>query len=792
MKLIKKAGVLGAGVMGSTIAAHLANAGLDVVMLDMVPRELSEAEENRGLTLDSPEVKNRIARKGWENLKKTRPAPFLLDIYADQIEIGNFQDHASKLQGCDWILEAVLEDLEIKKKLYTDIVVPHLKENAVVSTNTSGLSVNELAKALPENARKKFLLTHFFNPPRYMRLVEVVGCKEAEQEVVQEMGEFINKRLGKGVVYCKDTPNFVANRIGVYSIANCMQHMMDLDMSVPEVDAVAGKATGRPKTAAFKTIDLVGLNTMAHVARNSYASLVQDEERVTFQLPEWIDKMIANGQLGDKSKQGFYKKEKTAEGRQRYFWDYKAKEYKPVEDPSFESLKLAKKAKTSREAIRALIQGEDKAAQFAWKNLRDSLLYAFNRIPEIADDIVNVDNAMRWGFNWELGPFEMMDAIGVNYFRERTEKDGINVPDRLKNIECFYKIENGSKYYNDFLGSAFKQVPRKPEQIDLNLFKQSVLEQNHTSSILDMGNGVFCLEFNSPQNAISEEMLDMCIKCVHRAEKEGVGIVLGNQGERFSVGANLFMLLSEMQENNWDQIETYINKFQQATMALKYAHVPVVAAPFRMSLGGGCEFCLHCDAINAYVETYLGLVEMGAGVLPAGGGTKEMCMRAVQYSEKNNSCVQDLICKYFQNIVEAKLSQGSDHAFDLGYLRKGDSVSFDIDSLLGDAKQKVLAMSKNYRPKKMRPFKAPGRSVAATLKSQLWNLKEGNFITAYEYEIGSLIADVITGGDVNAGTLITEQYLLDLERAAFLQLCQNEKTRERMDYILKNNKALRN
>ncbi len=794
MKKIKKAGVLGAGVMGATIAAHLTNAGLDVVMLDIVPKDLTDEEKNKGLTQDSPEVRNRIAKKGLEDLKKTKPAPFLLNQYADQIEIGNFEDHASKLQECDWIIEVVVERMDIKLKVYSEIVAPNLKDDAVVSSNTSGLSVNEMAQGLPEKNRKNFMVTHFFNPPRYMRLMEIVGCKEADPKVVEEVADFINKRLGKGIVYCKDTPNFVGNRIGVYSIANCIHHMIDLDMTVEEVDAVAGKPTGRPKTAAFKTTDMVGLDTMAHVAKNSYDSLPNDEEREAFKLPEWVNQMIENNQLGDKSKQGFYKKEKTEEGTQRYFWDYKAGEYKPNEKPKFESLKLAKMAKTTGESIKAVIQGDDKAAEFAWKNLRDTLIYAFNRIPEIADDIVNVDNAMKWGFNWEIGPFEMMDGIGVDYFVERAEKDGVKVPEKLKNIKQFYKIENGKQYYNDFLNDSFKEVPKKPEQIDLNLLKQTkgVVEQNDNSSIIDMGDGVFCLEFHSPQNAISDDMLDMTMKCVEKAENEGVGIVVGNQGERFSVGANLFLLVAGVQEGQWEQIDTTINKFQQATLALKYANVPVVAAPFWMALGGGCEFCLHSDAINAYFETYMGLVEMGAGVLPAGGGTKEMCMRAVEEAELTGTSVQDIIFKYFQNIGQAKVSMGCDEAFNLGYLRRGDSVTFDIDSLLGDAKQKVLTMSQTYRPKKMRPFKAPGRSVAASIKSQLWNMKEGNFVTEYEYEMGGVIADVITGGDVDAGTLITEQYLLDIEREGFLQLCKNQKTQERMDYILKTNKPLRN
>lgn len=794
MKKIKRAAVLGAGVMGSTIAAHMANAGLEVLLLDIVPKDLTEEEKKKGLSLESPEVRNRISRQGLEGLKNTKPAPFLLSDYANRIQIGNFQDDAAQLKDCDWVIEVIVENMEIKKKLFSETVAPNMGPEAVLSTNTSGLSVNEMAKALPAELSKRFMVTHFFNPPRYMRLMEIVGCQEADPEVVQQMADFLNKRLGKGIVYCKDTPNFVGNRIGVYAIAKCVHHMMDMGLSVEEVDAVAGKPSGKPKTAAFKTTDLVGLDTMLHVANNSYESLPQDEEREAFRLPDWIKKMVENGQLGDKAKQGFYKKVKTAEGEQRYYWDYQAEEYKPIQKPKFDSVNFAKMAQSTQERIKALIQGQDQAAEFAWRTMRDTLIYAFNRIPEIADDVLNVDNAMKWGFNWEIGPFEMLDGLGIDYFVQRAEQDGVQVPEKLKKIQQFYKVEDGVKYYYDFLEGKFKEVPAKPEQIDLNLIKQTkgVVEKNDNASIVDLGDGIFCLEFHAPQNSISDDMLDLVFKCVQRAENEGQGMVLGNQGERFSVGANLFLLAAGIQEGQWEQVEQSVHKFQQATMAVKYAHVPVVAAPFWMTLGGGCEFCLHSDAINAYAETYMGLVEMGAGVLPAGGGTKELCLRAARDAERLNVDVQGMIFKYFQNIGQAKVCMGADEAFQLGYMLPGDTVTFDIDSLIGDAKKKAISLAANYRPRLPEPFKAPGRSVAASVKSQLWNMKEGNFITEYEYEMGKIVAEVITGGDVDQGTLITEQYVLDLEREAFIRLCKNQKSQERMEHILKTNKPLRN
>ncbi|MFW5997934.1 MAG: 3-hydroxyacyl-CoA dehydrogenase/enoyl-CoA hydratase family protein [Desulfovermiculus sp.] len=794
MNCIKKAGVLGAGVMGATIAAHLANAGLDVLLLDIVPRELTEEEKNKGLTLDSPQVRNRIAQNGLDGLLKMKPAPFLLPEYAKRIEIGNFADHAPQLQECDWVIEVVVENMNIKKRLFSETVAPNLREGAVLSTNTSGLSVNEMATALPPEARKNFMVTHFFNPPRYMRLMEVVGCNEADPDRVKFMADFITRRLGKGVVMAKDTPNFIGNRIGVYAIFKSIQHMMDMGMSVEEVDAVAGKATARPKSAAFRTADLVGLDTLVHVGNNSYEALVNDEERDVFKLPDWVQKMVENNQLGNKTRQGFYKKEKTAEGTQVLYWDYEAGEYKPSQKPKFESIKFAKMAKTTGEQLKAVINGQDKAADFAWRSLRDTLLYSYKRIPEIAEDVVNIDNAMKWGFNWDLGPFEMFDAIGIQDFVQRAQNEGMDVPEGLKAVPSFYKVENGVRYYFDLPSKDYKPVPVQEDQIELSLIKSSkgVVESCDNASIVDIGDGVFCLEFHSPQNSISDDILDMVFTCVQRAENEGTGIVLGNQGERFSVGANLFMLAVAIAENKFEELEATVKKFQDASMALKYAHVPVVAAPYQMALGGGCEFCLHADAINAHVETYMGLVEMGVGLLPAGGGTKELCVRAAQAAERFGLDVQPLIFKYFENIAMAKVSMGADEAFGLGYMTASDAVSMDIGSLLGDAKSRVLSLAKNYRPRKPAVVKAPGRSVAASVKSQLWNMKEGSFITEYEYEMGSQVADVITGGDVDAGTLVTEQYILDIERAAFVRLCRNQKTVDRINHMLKTNKPLRN
>ncbi len=795
MRQINRVAVLGAGVMGATIAAHLANGGLDVLMLDIIPRELTEQEKAKGLTLEDRMVRDRIAREGLQGLLKMKPAPFYLKNYAEQIEVGNLEDDLSRLAHCDWVIEVVVEYMPIKIDLLNKIS-PHLSPGTILTTNTSGLSVNEMAEALPAELQKNFLATHFFNPPRYMRLMELVPCAATDPEILQGMADFLSKRLGKGIVYAKDTANFIANRIGVFAIYRGIQHMQEMEMSVEEVDSISGPATARPKSAAFRTADLVGIDTLAHVGTNSYDQLLDDDQRDVFKLPDFMALMIDKKMLGNKSKQGFYKKEMVDGKRQIFYYDYRNDEYKPLEKPKFNSVQSVKQLDDPRKRLKALVNGNDKAAEFAWKSLRDTLLYALKRIPEIADDIVNIDNGMKWGFNWEIGPFEMFDAIGVEAFVKRLEKDDIEVPDSIQNIDSFYRFnDDGQKEYLDVLTGDYKPVPLKQGQIQLEILKKSgrVVEKNSNCSVLDLGDGVFGFEFHSKMNAISGDILAMTHKAVKRAEEEGVGLVVGNRGANFSVGANLMLLAVAIAEGAYDDINMVLRSFQRATMALKYARVPVVAAPFNMTLGGACEFCLHSDSINAYAETYMGMVEIGVGLLPAGGGTKEMCLRAVDLAGRYETDVQPFILKHFKQIATATLSMGAAELPAMGYMRAGDSISMDIDLLIADAKKKVEGLAVNYRPQRPRKdIPAPGRGVAASIKSQLWNMKMGNFITEYEAEMGGVIADVICGGDVNPGTLVSEDYLLQLERDSFLKLCGNKKTAQRIQNMLKTGKPLRN
>ncbi len=685
--------------------------------------------------------------------------------------------------------------MDIKKRLFSEKVGPNLKEGAILSTNTSGLSVNAMAESLPEQARKNFLVTHFFNPPRYMRLLEIVPNKFTDPEVVRFMSGFIERRLGKGIVFAKDTPNFIANRIGIYSICSSMRHMIEMGMTVEEVDAVSGPATARPKSAIFRTADLVGLDTLKHVADNSYQTLPNDEQREIFRLPDFISDMVKKGLLGNKSEKGFYKKEKSEKGDEYFHYDYASGEYAPPKRPAFASVEASKSIDDPVKRLQAVVSGTDKAALFAWKNLRDTLIYSFNRIPEIADDVVNIDNAMKWGYNWDLGPFEMLDAIGVGNFVKRSEQDGVKIPAGLKEIGRFYKFEKNKDWFYGVPAKGYSEISRPEGSISLAFLRKNnkVAEQNSGASVLDLGDGVFCLEFHTKMNSIGNEILSMILQAVKRVEQDGVGLVISNDGRVFSAGANLMLIAMAIAEGAYDDIGLTIKNFQKAMMAIKYSKIPVVAAPHSMALAGGCEVCLHADAMNPHAETYMGLVEVGVGLIPAGGGTKEMAIRAIKLAEEFETDVSPFIFRNFSNIALAKVSASAAELWGMGFMRSGDAITMDIEKRIFDAKQKAIALSANYRPSKpVTDLKAPGRSVAATIKSQIWNMKMGGQVTEFESLLGNTIADVITGGDVPAGTLITEEYLLELEREAFLKMCGQKKTLERIQHMLKKGKPLRN
>lgn len=794
MKRIDKVAVLGTGVMGGAIAAHLANAGIDVLLLDVVP-EGSGPSDSAESTKDARCARNRVAQSALDRLLTQMPAPLFLPEYQRFISVGNFEDDATKLNECDWIVEAVVENLAIKQRLFRDTVVPNMKEGAVLSSNTSGLQVESMAQILPDAVRKNFLVTHFFNPPRYMRLMEIVSCSATDPEVCSFMKDFTERRLGKGVVFAKDTPNFVANRIGTYAGANASKHMLEMGLSVEEVDAVTGFALARPKTATFALWDLVGIDTVVRVTSNSFELLVNDDERGIFAVPEFVMKMVQNGLLGKKSGKGFYKKETIDGTSVRFFYDYKSRGYLPSASPSYPSAVLAKQIDQPEKRILALLSGKDLGAEFAWKTLRDTLIYTAKRLPEIAEDVVSVDNAMKWGYNWELGPFEIFDAIGVSSFVTRAEGDGCTIPAWVKKVERFYLDKGGKRYYYSIPDGEYREIAIPGGRIGLNFLKGAgaVIEQNSSASLLDLKDGVFCLEFHSKLNTIGADTLSMVAKAIKRTEEEGVGLVIGNEGSLFSAGANLMLLAMAIAEGDFDEIARMVKSFQKAMMAIKYARVPVVAAPHQLVMGGGCEICLHADAIVAHAETYMGLVEIGVGILPAGGGTKEMALRAIRLASQNGADVTPFLIKNYQNIALAKVSRCADELFDMGYMHHGDTVCMNPDDRIHRAKSRVLDLAASYRPALPAiDLKAPGRSVAASIKAQLWNLVEGRRISEHDAYLAGGIAEVITGGDVPGGMPITEEYLLELEREAFLRFCGQKKSLERIQHMLKKGKALRN
>jgi 3-hydroxyacyl-CoA dehydrogenase len=763
--------------MGSGIAAHLANCGFDVLLLDRVPAGASGAERSG------------LARRALEALGKSRMG-FFTSAIAKRVEPGNLEDDVHRLGECDWVIEVVVEDLAVKHELLAR-VVPHLKADAVLSSNTSGLAARAVASGLPEDVRRRFLVTHFFNPPRVMRLVEVVGTETTAPAVLAGMSELIRRRLGKVVVRANDTPNFIANRIGVFSMCNGFRHLAELGLSIEEADAVAGPPTARPATGLLRLADLVGLDTMLHVAGNSHENLPADEARETFRATGLLEALVQRGFLGDKSGAGFYKRVK---GAATLVWDPLRQEHVPATGcvPAWAA---ASRKLDAGGRLRATLAAGDRAAEFAWRNLRDTLLYAFLRVPEVADDVVAVDEAMRWGFGWELGPFEMLDAIGIPAFVARLEREGLRVPPELRRVERFYEEGKDGRRYLDLASRELRPIPSRPERIDLGLSKRrgALVEENAGASLVDLGDGVLALEFHTKMNAIDGAVLEMLHRAVRIAEERGVALVLANEGRVFSAGADLGWVLAAATERDFERLGRYLDDFQRAALTLRYAKVPVVAAPHGLALGGGCELCLHSAAIVALAETGMGLVVVGVGLIPAGGGTKELAVRAMQAAGEVGADVSPFVAKAFDLFANARKGNVADEARELGFLRRGDEIVIDPDARIHSAKLKALSLASCYRPP-LPPgdLKAPGRGAAAALESNLYNLRLGGFISDHDARIGAGVARVLTGGDVPGGTPVSESHLLGLEREAFLSLCGEERTLARIRHMLESGKPLRN
>ncbi|HEV2800214.1 MAG TPA: 3-hydroxyacyl-CoA dehydrogenase/enoyl-CoA hydratase family protein [Pyrinomonadaceae bacterium] len=804
MLRIERAAVLGAGTMGAQIAAHLANAGIPVLLLDIAPRELSPDEEAKGLTLESRAVRNRIAQGGLDAAKKSKPAAFFTQERAALVSVGNFEDDMARLKDCDLIVEAVVENLEIKRKLY-ERVEAHRRAGSIVASNTSGIPIRAIAEGFSEDFRAHFLGIHFFNPPRYLHLCELIPTEWTRPEVACSVFGFLDGRLGKGVVIAKDRPNFIANRIGTYGALVTIKTMLEDGYSIEEVDKMTGQAVGRPKSATFRTFDIVGLDVFAHVARNLYEAVPEDEEREVFVAPEFLQAMIGRGILGNKTRGGFYRKQKAAPGEKQEIWtlDHASLEYRPAQKVKLPALEMAKNIDETGERIRTLVWAKDRLGAFLWKTISRTLRYAANRIPEIANTVVDVDRAMRWGFNWELGVFETWDAIGVEKSVARMREEGAQIPLNVERMlgagaHSFYKNEGGQRFYFDFVTLEYKPLDEPSGVLLLKSVKDrtGVVRKNAGASLLDIGDGVACLEFHSKMNAIGGDTIQMIKQSLAEVERNFVGLVIGNQAQYFSVGANLMLILLEAQEENWEDIDLMVREFQRATMSLRYSPKPVVTAPFGLVPGGGCEVTIHGDRTRASAELYIGLVEAGVGVIPAGGGTKEMLMRALDSIPPGMSDADPFpfVKRAFETIALAKVSLSAEEARGLGFLRDEDSITMNQDRLIADAKQEVLALARGgyTEPQQRTDILALGNSALATLKLGIHQMKRGGFISDYDAFIGERLARILTGGDLNHPTRVSEQYLLDLEREAFLSLCGQRKTQERMAAMLKTGKPLRN
>ncbi|MGB3096350.1 MAG: 3-hydroxyacyl-CoA dehydrogenase/enoyl-CoA hydratase family protein [Candidatus Deferrimicrobiaceae bacterium] len=798
---IRRVAVLGAGVMGSGIAAHLANAGIRSLMLDIVPPTLSDEDRKRGLTEKDPAFRNRFAAKGVAGIRKSRPALLYSQKDIGLISIGNFDDDLPEAAECDWIVEVVTENLAIKKALY-DRIEAVWKPGTVVTSNTSGIAISQMTEGRSKEFRKHFLVTHFFNPVRYMKLLELVPGEDTDPGILRGVADFGERKLGKGIVYGKDTPNFIGNRIGVFAMMYAMHAMMEDGLSIEEVDKVLGPAMGRPKSAAFGTADLVGIDTLLHVSDNVYSNLPDDPQRETFLPPPFVSEMVARGWLGRKAKGGFFKMEGKGEEKKMFVLDYQALDYRPTTKVSYPSLDAAKGEDDVGARIRKVTEGEDKAAGYAWKVLSESLLYSARRIPEIAGDVVNIDNAIKWGFNWTLGPFETWDAIGVKDSVARMRKEGKEIPESVEKMlaggnPTFYRRRDGILECFDFASGAYVPVPVSPDIIFLPALKErnKVVKGNQGATLVDIGDGVLCLEFHTKMNAIDGDIVSMMNEGVALAEKDFAGMVIANHAENFCVGANLMLVFLEAQNRNFENIEKMVREFQNACMRLRYSEKPVVAAPAGMTLGGGTEICLGADRIRAAAETYMGLVEVGVGVLPAGGGTKEMVIRHLEGIPDGVSADPlPFLRKAFETIGMAKVATSAKEAREMGFLRPWDRISIQRDFLIQEAKNVVLGMNREgyEMPRPRTDIALPGRSEFSTFAYALYAMKVAGHISEYDERIGRKIAFVMTGGDIPRGTRLSEQDLLDLEREAFLSLCGEEKTQARIQHMLMKGKPLRN
>jgi 3-hydroxyacyl-CoA dehydrogenase len=811
MKRINKVAILGAGTMGARIAAHFANAGVPSYLFDIVPPDADGS------------ARNKIAAAGLDAAKKSKPAAFMEPSLARFVTVGNFEDDIKKLADVDWIIEAVVENLDIKRALLRKVEAVR-KPGTIVTTNTSGLPVGKIAEGFSDEFRWAWFGTHFFNPPRYLRLLEIIPTPESDRAAIDAVAHFSDVRLGKGVVIAKDTPNFIGNRIGTFSVLNVMRLMQEMGLTIEEVDALTGQAVGWPKSATFRTIDLVGLDILGHVVGNMTKNV--HDERSDLRLPDFFNKMLEHKWLGDKTKGGFYKKAKGGPGKEeeRLALDWKTLEYHPRQKPKFPALDMAKNIEDTGTRLRTLLgmdgagpQKGDKAGAFLWSALSDLWTYCANRVPEISDSIVEIDRAMRMGFNWELGPFELWDAAGVEATVARMKKEGKPVP---ANVERLLASGQKSWYLDDPTSPAGRkywemgteswesvQVPAGVWSVTVAKKSNGVVKKNSGASLIDLGDGVGCIEFHSKMNSLGADIISLITQSL-KPGGPGDGFdafVVTNDATNFSVGANLMLLLMGVQEEEWDDVDLAIRQFQGMTQAIKFSPKPVVSAPFGLCLAGGTEISLHSAARQPHAELYTGLVEVGVGLLPGGGGCKEMLLRAVDSAAASRGKasgealagsveMMEALKKAFEAIATAKVATSAHEARALGFLSDSDRISMNRERVLSDAKARALELARaGYEPPVPRTdIPAPGEGLLAALKMGVYMMRQGDFITDYEVKLGGKIAEVLCGGKVTPGTPVSEQYILDLEREGFKSLCGEKKTQERIQFTLKTGKTLRN
>ena len=795
-RTIRKVAVLGSGIMGSRIACHFANIGCQVLLLDIVPRELSPAETAKGLTLESKIVRNRIVNEAFQSTLKASPAALYSPAFADRIALGNFDDDLPKIKDYDWTIEVVVERLDIKKTLF-ERVEQHRKLGTLITSNTSGIPIHRMAEGRSDDFRQHFCGTHFFNPPRYLKLLEVIPTPETDPAVVDFLMHYGDRYLGKTTVLAKDTPAFIANRVGIYALMQTMKVTVELGLSVEEVDKLTSDVVGRPKSGTFRLSDVVGLDTTVHVASN-LKTLEHDESRATFELPAMVQKLMTEGWLGDKTGQGFYKKQKGAGKTEILALDLKTFEYKPSQKARFEVFDKTKKMDRLADRFAVLLADKTKAGEFYRQTFADQFRYVTYRIPEIADELYRIDEAIKAGFGWQMGLFETWDAIGLQAGIELIESQGQKpapwVYDLAAGHKSFYKLEQGYKKYYDIPGQSYKTIPGQEAFIILENRSENIVWKNAESSVYDLGDGVLGLEFRSKLNTFGAPVVEGMHKAISLAEKDFRGLVIGNDStEAYSAGANLGMLFMFAVEQEFDEVNLMIAQFQQMMMRVRYSSVPVVTAPHTLALGGGCEVCLHADRVVAAAETYMGFVEVGVGLIPAGGGTKEMAARCSDLYQKGDPEL-NILQAAFMNIATAKVSTSAQEALEMNYLRRGDEIIVNRSRLLAEAKKAVIELAEaGYtQPKQRTDIKVQGKAGIALFRAGITGMRMGNYVSDHDAKIADKLAYVICGGDLSYPQTVSEQYLLDLEREAFLSLSGERKTLERIQSLLTGGKPLRN